>query len=200
MVKVTKQKPETRTKEILMTMVRHSSLFSQLVGFFHRYKFHSLVKKHQAEKYSKGFKSWDHFVSILFCQLAQAKSLREISGGLACCMGKLRHLGMEKSPSKSWNASRFSSAVGLRFTGDSRRVRSWRSGREWRYAVQRDGYCDETSRDPCQAWLLTWPRWRDVRVGYPRSHTLLFRRTFFSISWNGSRIWYGTMWLYFQSA
>jgi len=101
MVKVTKQKPETRTKEISMTMVRHSSLFSQLVGFFHRYKFHSLVEKHQTEKYSKGFKSWDHFVSMLFCQLAQAKSLREISGGLACCMGKLRHLGMEKSPSKS---------------------------------------------------------------------------------------------------
>ncbi|MDT8379894.1 MAG: IS4 family transposase [Desulfotignum sp.] len=84
-----------------MTMVRHSSLFSQLVGFFHRHKFHSLVEKHKAEKYSKGFKSWDHFVSMLFCQLAQAKSLREISGGLACCMGKLRHLGMEKSPSKS---------------------------------------------------------------------------------------------------
>jgi hypothetical protein len=59
------------------------------------------VEKHKAEKYSKGFKSWDHFVSMLFCQLAQAKSLREISGGLACCMGKLRHLGMEKSPSKS---------------------------------------------------------------------------------------------------
>ena len=95
MVSVTKQKPETRTEEISMTMVRHSSLFSQLVGFFHRYKFHSLVKKHQAEKYSKGFKSWDHFVSMLFCQLAQAKSLREISSGLACCMGKLRHLGME---------------------------------------------------------------------------------------------------------
>ncbi len=84
-----------------MTMVRHSSLFSQLVGFFHRYKFHSLVEKHQTEKYSKGFKSWDHFVSMLFCQLAQAKSLREISGGLACCMGKVRHLGMEKPPSKS---------------------------------------------------------------------------------------------------
>jgi hypothetical protein len=101
MVKVTTTKPMNHTKEISMTMVRHSSLFSQLVGFFHRYKFHSLVEKHQTEKYSKGFKSWDHFVSMLFCQLAQAKSLREISGGLACCMGKVRHLGMEKPPSKS---------------------------------------------------------------------------------------------------
>jgi len=38
---------------------------------------------------------------MLFCQLAQAKSLREICGGLACCMGKLKHLGMRQGPNKS---------------------------------------------------------------------------------------------------
>lgn len=82
-------------------MVRHASLFSQLVAFFHRSGFHSLVFKHKAEKYSKGFNSWDHFIAMLFCQLAQAKSLREICGGLSCCMGKLRHLGVNKAPNKS---------------------------------------------------------------------------------------------------
>ena len=61
-------------------MVRHASLFSQLIAFFDRNKFKKLVMKHQAERYSKGFQSWDHFVSMLFCQVAQAKSLREISG------------------------------------------------------------------------------------------------------------------------
>ncbi|MCP3872384.1 MAG: IS4 family transposase [Desulfobacteraceae bacterium] len=82
-------------------MVRHASLFSQLLAFFDRSKFKNLVMKHKTEKYSKGFKSWDHFVSMFFCQVAQAKSLREISGGLACCMGKLRHLGVVSAPSKS---------------------------------------------------------------------------------------------------
>ncbi|MFH2058103.1 MAG: IS4 family transposase [Pseudomonadota bacterium] len=82
-------------------MVRHASLFSQLLAFFDRNKFKNLVMKHKTEKYSKGFKSWDHFVSMLFCQVAQAKSLREISGGLACCMGKLRHLGVVSAPNKS---------------------------------------------------------------------------------------------------
>ncbi len=82
-------------------MVRHASLFSQLLAFFDRNKFENLVMKHKTEKYSKGFKSWDQFVAMLFCQVAQAKSLREISGGLACCMGKLRHLGVESAPSKS---------------------------------------------------------------------------------------------------
>jgi len=72
-------------------MVRCASLFSQLVGLFSRGQFHHLVKKHRAERYSKGVGSWDHFVAMLFCQLAQAKSLREICGGLACTTGKLRH-------------------------------------------------------------------------------------------------------------
>ena len=38
---------------------------------------------------------------MMFCQLAQAKSLREIIDGLACCEGKLRHLGLEASPKRS---------------------------------------------------------------------------------------------------
>jgi len=82
-------------------MVRHASLFSQLVAMFDRKNFHQLVFRHHSERYAKKFSSWDHFVAMLFCQLAQAKSLREICGGLACCMGKLRHLGMRNAPNKS---------------------------------------------------------------------------------------------------
>jgi len=82
-------------------MVRYASLFSQLIALFSRQKFYELVFKHKSERYSKGFNSWDHFIAMLFCQLAQAKSLREICGGMACCMGKLRHLGMKDAPNKS---------------------------------------------------------------------------------------------------
>ena len=77
-------------------MVSHASLFSQLVALFDRRNFHNLVHKHKTEQYSKGFTNWDHFIAMLFCQLAQAKSLREICDGIACCMEKLRHLGMKK--------------------------------------------------------------------------------------------------------
>ena len=38
---------------------------------------------------------------MLFCQLGQARSLREICGGLASCMGKLKHLGIEPPPRRS---------------------------------------------------------------------------------------------------
>lgn len=82
-------------------MVRHASLFSQLITIFSRQRFYELVFKHGTERYSKGYSSWDHFVAMLFCQLAQAKSLREICGGLACCIGKLRHLGLKNAPNKS---------------------------------------------------------------------------------------------------
>ena len=82
-------------------MVRNASLFSQLLNLINRQRFYELVYRHRSERYAKRFSSWDHFVSMLFCQLAQAKSLREICGGLACCLGKLRHLAMTKAPSKS---------------------------------------------------------------------------------------------------
>lgn len=38
---------------------------------------------------------------MIFCQLVQANSLREICGGLNICGGKLNHLGVETVPSKS---------------------------------------------------------------------------------------------------
>jgi hypothetical protein len=72
------------------TMVLCASLFSQVVALFNKSQFYHLVRKHRAERYSKGCSSWDHFVAMLFGQSAQAKSLREICGGLACTIGKLR--------------------------------------------------------------------------------------------------------------
>jgi len=82
-------------------MVRVASLFSQLLNLFPRSEFQMAVKDHQAERYAKGFSCWNQFVAMLFCQLAQAHSLREICGGLACCLGKLRHLGVHAAPNKS---------------------------------------------------------------------------------------------------
>ena len=81
--------------------VAKSSLFSQLLSLINRHDFARLVSETGVEKASKGFSSWDHLVSMLFCQLAQAKSLREIDSGLRSCEGKLRDLGMAKAPSKS---------------------------------------------------------------------------------------------------
>ena len=82
-------------------MVKTASLFSQLLGQVPRNEFAKLVHKHGAEYQSKGFTCWSQFTAMHFCQLAHADSLREICNGLACCLGKLVHLGITRGPSKS---------------------------------------------------------------------------------------------------
>src|SRR5215472_10075618 len=78
-----------------------ASLFTQILSLFQRPAFARHVRQLKAEYRSKGFSSWDQFVAMLFCQLAQARSLREISDGLKCCEGKLQHLGLEAEPKRS---------------------------------------------------------------------------------------------------
>jgi len=78
-----------------------TSLFSQILQIMLRSSFLRLVYDSKAERHAKGFSSWDQYVAMLFCQLAQAKSLREISDGLAITCGKLSHLGLRTAPAKS---------------------------------------------------------------------------------------------------
>ena len=77
-------------------MVGHASLFSQVLSLIDRGHFARSVKALNAERGAKGFTCWGQLVAMLFCQLAQAKSLREIEQGLRSCEGKLRHLGVDE--------------------------------------------------------------------------------------------------------
>lgn len=82
-------------------MVQAMSLFNQLLQHFPVLEFAGLVKKHNAERAAKGFSCRSQLVAMLFCQLAHTDSLRDICNGLACCMGKLIHLGIDVAPNKS---------------------------------------------------------------------------------------------------
>lgn len=82
-------------------MQRFSSIFSQLLQLFPRAEFEQAVRDHKAEYQARGFSCWGQFVSMLFCQLGRAHTLREICGGLASCEGKLKHLGVPDAPKKS---------------------------------------------------------------------------------------------------
>ena len=77
------------------------SLFSQIISKLDRNKFSKLVSKSQTDKHQKGFNSWTHLVSMLFCQFAKSQSVRDISNGLRSATGNLNHLGINKAPSKS---------------------------------------------------------------------------------------------------
>jgi hypothetical protein len=78
-----------------------TNMFSQILQIIPRHSFNRLVYESRAEYGAKGFFSWDQLVAMLFCQFAQAKSLREISDGLAVTCGKLNHLGLSTAPAKS---------------------------------------------------------------------------------------------------
>jgi len=82
-------------------MRRVCSIFSQILQLIPRDSFEAAVRQHQAERHARGFSSWGQAVAMLFCQLAQAKSLREITEGLQASEGKLKHLGLPEAPARS---------------------------------------------------------------------------------------------------
>ena len=81
-------------------MVRFCSIFSQVLQLISRQGFQRAVEETKAERHARGFRCWDQFVAMLFCQLGRAQSLREICGGLISCEGRLAHLGA-KAPGRS---------------------------------------------------------------------------------------------------
>jgi hypothetical protein len=70
------QEPLTEKRGSAVTQV--CSVFSQLLQLFSRGEFARAVKEHSAERNAKGFTCWGQFVAMLFCQVAQLKSLREV--------------------------------------------------------------------------------------------------------------------------
>jgi len=53
----------------LMTNI---TLFSQIISKLDRFKFNKLVNKYDTDKHQKGYTSWTHLVSMLFCQFAKS--------------------------------------------------------------------------------------------------------------------------------
>jgi len=62
---------------------------------FLRFEFQKAVKETKTEYHSRGFRSWKHFVSMLFGQLSGQDSLRGIEAGPASQANTLYHLGVK---------------------------------------------------------------------------------------------------------
>lgn len=82
-------------------LMSNITLFSQIIQKIDRSIFKKLVKEMQTDKGCKGFDSWTHLVSMLFCHFAKSTSVRDISNGLRSATGNLNHLGIVRAPSKS---------------------------------------------------------------------------------------------------
>ncbi len=76
-------------------------VFSQLVQFLNRSKFNRVVAKYDGDKYVKSYTCWNQLLTMMFGQLSNRKSLRDLIVALEAHAGKVYHLGIGKSVTRS---------------------------------------------------------------------------------------------------
>lgn len=82
-------------------MNKSKYVFSQLVAFLNNDVFYRIVKKYGGDKYVKSFTCWNQLLVMMFGQLSNRESLRDLVVALEAHHGKSYHLGMGKLVTKS---------------------------------------------------------------------------------------------------
>lgn len=82
-------------------MYQDKYVFAQLVSFLNRSKFNRIVAKYNGDKYVKHFTCWNQLLSLMFGQLSNRESLRDLIVVLDAHHSKSYHLGLGKNVSKS---------------------------------------------------------------------------------------------------
>lgn len=76
-------------------------ILKQVLNLVDSVVFKRLVESKSSDRYYKSFKTWPHFVTMMFGILSRCDSMAETCEGLRAMSGKLNHLGLLKSPAKS---------------------------------------------------------------------------------------------------
>lgn len=76
-------------------------VFTQICDFIPRDQFEWFVKKYEGNKYVKTFTCWNHLLVLVFGQLTNRESLRDLVGSLNAHKSKFHHLGFGKSVTRS---------------------------------------------------------------------------------------------------
>ena len=71
-----------------------NSVLQQILKHIPWGAFDRLVEEHQADKHVRRLSTKSQFVALLYGQLSNAASLREIEAGLESCQSRLYHLGV----------------------------------------------------------------------------------------------------------
>lgn len=71
-------------------------VFNQLVSLISKYEFNKCVTKYQGNYKSRDLSSWEHFLYMMFGQLTNRESVRDIITCLRPHKSKLYHLGIKK--------------------------------------------------------------------------------------------------------
>ena len=82
-------------------MNKEKYVFAQLISFLNEDKFRRIVNKFQGNRYIKHFTCWNQLLSLMFGQLSNRESLRDLIVALDAHHSKCYHLGMGRNVSRS---------------------------------------------------------------------------------------------------
>jgi hypothetical protein len=75
-------------------MNRVYTIFAELLKLCPRYQFEKTTESYKGDRYVKTFTAWQQYITILYSQITQKDSLRDIETGLAAQSDRLYHLGL----------------------------------------------------------------------------------------------------------
>ena len=82
-------------------MHKDKFIFAQLIQFMDRNHFNYLVRKYKGDKYIKSFTCWNQLLTMMYGQLSNRESLRDLIAATEAHAAKLYHLGIGKSVTRS---------------------------------------------------------------------------------------------------
>ena len=82
-------------------MNKEKYVFAQLISFLNEDKFRRIVNKFQGNRYIKHFTCWNQLLSLMFGQLSNRESLRDLIIALDAHHSKCYHLGIGRNVSRS---------------------------------------------------------------------------------------------------
>lgn len=154
-------------------MNKDKYVFSQLVQFMDEFKFLRLVRKYNGDKYVKSFSCWNQLLTMMFGQLTNRESLRDLIVATEAHSGKLYHLGMGKSVTRS-NLSKANEQRDYRIFEDyAKFMISEARRRRIDKIFKLDGHVyafDSTTIDLCLS-MFEWAKFRKHKGGI-KMHTL----------------------------
>jgi hypothetical protein len=75
-------------------MRKLETIFGELLKLVPRYQFEKAVKQYQGDRYVKSYTTWHQYITILFSQIKQKDSIRDIITGLEAHESRWYHLGI----------------------------------------------------------------------------------------------------------
>lgn len=158
-----------------------NTVFAQIISLLNHKEFNKCVEKHHGNKYVKDFSSYDHFLTMLFSQLANKKSLRATVFSLNKMKHKLYHMGFRCKNISRNNLSNANNSRNWRIFYDHaqsliKRAQSLYLNEVFDLEVANNIYAfDSTIIDLCLN-VFSWANFRKTKAGI-KLHTLLNIKT-----------------------